>query len=219
MAAQLKLVLVDLDGTLIKGTSAEKTFLWFLIRRHYIRGLNVLRFILRMFWLIPTRGWHHAKGENKAYLQGVPLEQLQQWIREYTETVLPSLLSPTLCRRILELKERGCTVVLLSGSLQLLVEQVQSSLQVDAAFGVPLRIQNGKASGSIDGLFPFGKDKVKVLLQQFDSDQVDWRASWAFADRYQDLPVFNLVGHPVVVNPKKKLFTCARKHGWEILNT
>ncbi len=219
MATRIKLVLVDLDGTLIKGTSAEKTFLWFLIRRRYIRGLNILRFVLRMFWLIPTRGWHHAKGENKAYLQGVPLEQLQQWTREYAETVLPPLLSPLLCRRLLELKEAGCTIVLLSGSLRLLVEQVQSSLQANAAFGVPLQIQNGKASGDIEGLFPFGKDKVKVLRQQYDSDQVDWRDSWAFADRYQDLPVFNLVGHPVAVNPKQKLLAHARNHGWEILNT
>ena len=37
------------------------------------------------------------------------------------------------------------------------------------------------------------------------------------ADRYSDLPVLELVGHPVAVHADRRLRRLARKRGWEII--
>jgi phosphoserine phosphatase len=40
--------------------------------------------------------------------------------------------------------------------------------------------------------------------------------SWYYADAFVDLPVLGIVGHPVCVNPERKLARIARKKGWDI---
>lgn len=216
---KIKLALFDLDGTLIKGSSAERAFFWHLFRRGYISRLNFVRFLWRMFWLILACGLDQAKGRNIAYLKGESPEKVQQWVKEFASSVLLHLISPQLRERILNLKGEGYRIILLSGSLQMLVDKLKDYLQADLLIGVQLEVKKGRVSGWKTGIFPFGRQKIEALFQHIDPDQVDWNLSWAFADRMADLPVLNLVGHPVAVNPEKKLFRFAKKKGWEIVDT
>ncbi len=212
-----KVAVVDIDGTLIKGNSAEKSFFWFLYDKGYMKKSNFLRFALRMVWLIFTVGLDLAKGKNKSYLKGVEVQRLQNWIREYAETVLPELISENLRERIKALKKQGYEIILLSGSLQPLVDQIKEIVQADIAIGVELEENAGRITGNIRGIYPFSGHKLDALFQRINPDEVDWIDSWAFADRYADLPILNLVGNPVAVNPEKKLEKYAQKKGWEII--
>ncbi len=209
--------LVDIDGTLIKGNSAEKTFFWFLFKRGYMRKGNFLRFAIRMLWLILTAGLDQAKGRNKSYLKGVRKEDLQQWIQEYAEELLPELISPGLRFRIANLKKQGVEIILLSGSLQPLVEQIVREVNADFGVGVELESRDGRFTGKIKGTYPFGENKLRALAERIALDDIDWASSWAFADRLADLSVLKRVGHPVAVNPEKKLEEIAREKGWEII--
>jgi phosphoserine phosphatase len=59
--------------------------------------------------------------------------------------------------------------------------------------------------------------KIDALFQKIDPGGIDWASSWALADRKSDLPVLELVGHPVAVHPDRKLRKLARQRGWEII--
>lgn len=214
---KIKLALVDLDGTLIRGSSAERTFFWYLFGRGHIRPPNFVRFLLHLIWLSLISGLDQAKGQNKTYLKGESLEQVQKWAKEFAASVLRNLISSKLRQRILHLKKEGYMIALLSGSLQMLVDQLKDYLQADILIGVQLEVDSGRLSGWKSGIYPFGQQKIEALFQYIKPDQVDWKKSYAFADRMADLPVLNLVGHPVVVNPEKKLLRFAQKKGWEII--
>jgi phosphoserine phosphatase len=47
--------------------------------------------------------------------------------------------------------------------------------------------------------------------------QVDWTASYAYADRNTDLPLLDLVGHPVAVYPDEALRAHAQQQGWPVI--
>jgi len=38
--------------------------------------------------------------------------------------------------------------------------------------------------------------------------------SYAYGDRVQDIPMLEMVDHPVAVYPDKELLTCANERGW-----
>jgi phosphoserine phosphatase len=59
--------------------------------------------------------------------------------------------------------------------------------------------------------------KVEALSRRIDLEGIDWSGSWALADRLSDLPVLELVGHPVAVHADRKLRRLARQRGWEII--
>jgi phosphoserine phosphatase len=48
---------------------------------------------------------------------------------------------------------------------------------------------------------------------------VDWDASYAYADSITDQRLFDLVGNPVAVYPDAKLQRLAQVKGWEVLGT
>jgi hypothetical protein len=45
---------------------------------------------------------------------------------------------------------------------------------------------------------------------------LDLQQSVAYADSASDLPMLEVVGHPVAVNPETKLAAIARKRGWHV---
>ena len=59
--------------------------------------------------------------------------------------------------------------------------------------------------------------KLVALFLKIDPEDIDWARSWALADRHSDLPVLELVGHPVAVHADRRLRRLARKRGWEIV--
>ncbi len=46
----------------------------------------------------------------------------------------------------------------------------------------------------------------------------DLSDSWFYSDSHNDLPLLELVDHPVAVNPDKVLASHARKRGWPVIN-
>ncbi|MCK7477264.1 MAG: haloacid dehalogenase-like hydrolase [Candidatus Moduliflexus flocculans] len=126
--------------------------------------------------------------------------------------------SPTTCgRKILSLKVQGCRIVLLSGSLQVLVDQLKERLEAEILIGTELEVVDGRLTGRKTGIFAYGPGKIDALYKRIDPEGIDWAGSWALADRISDLPVFELVGHPVVVHGDRKLRRLARERGWEII--
>ena len=50
-----------------------------------------------------------------------------------------------------------------------------------------------------------GEEKVKRLIEVLKKEniEVDFENSYMFSDSLSDLPLFNLVGHPYLINYKK----------------
>ena len=46
---------------------------------------------------------------------------------------------------------------------------------------------------------------------------LDLEASWAYSDSVSDLPMLELVGNPVAVNPDAELAAIARERGWRTM--
>jgi hypothetical protein len=47
---------------------------------------------------------------------------------------------------------------------------------------------------------------------------IDLANSYAYSDSITDLPMLELVGHPVAVNPDSELLRVARQEGWRVMH-
>jgi phosphoserine phosphatase len=54
---------------------------------------------------------------------------------------------------------------------------------------------------------------MRSLAQE---EGIDLQASYAYSDSITDLPMLEVVGHPVVVNPDAELAAIAEERGWEM---
>lgn len=214
---KIRVAIIDLDGTLLRRTSSEHAFFRFLLVRRKI-GLIRLTVFLSTFLKDTMRfGLRQAIGRNACYLRGVKLEEVLGWARDYGRIFLRAAIPDALQQRIHRFKSEGCLIILLSSSLQILVNQLKEKLGADIMIGRELEIEGGRLTGRRVGIYPHGPQKVEALFQKIKSEDVDWEHSWALADRLSDLPVLELVGNPVAVHPQGKLRRFARKRGWEII--
>lgn len=213
-----QLAIIDLDGTLLRRKSSEYSFFLYLVLRGKIGPFRLASFFLTFSLDAIKLGLRQAIGSNATYLRGATPERLAAWAHDYGTAFMREAVPLSLQERIRAFRTGGCTIILLSGSLQVLVAELRDKLAADIVIGRELEVVGGRLTGRRTGLYPYARQKVEVLFERVDPSVVDWRGSWALADRLSDLPVLELVGHPVAVHPTAKLRHHAQQKGWEIID-
>ncbi|HLY84559.1 MAG TPA: HAD-IB family hydrolase [Acidimicrobiales bacterium] len=209
----------DLDKTVIAKASMVA-----FSRTFYRRGLLSRGTVLRALWaqliflhlgasevkltriresvLTLTRGWEQAR------------------VREIVAETLAVIVEPITFAEALELidehKAAGRRVYIISASPSEIVEPLARFLGVDDAIASQARVdENGCYTGEMD-VYAYGPYKAELIRQVAARDGIDLSESFAYSDSYTDLPMLDVVGHPVVVNPDRVLLKVARERGWEV---
>jgi HAD superfamily phosphoserine phosphatase-like hydrolase len=119
------------------------------------------------------------------------------------EILIPAI-APLAPRLLAELAQRGLTTVLVSATRSPLVDPVAQVLGVDHAI-----------------TSCFGRDKVKHVqawLQSLGSSLNDLQESWFFSDSHNDLPLLDVVMHPVAVDADDRLQQVAIERAWPMMS-
>ena len=101
-----------------------------------------------------------------------------------------------------KLKKDGCKVILISASSEFYLQEFYNIKEVDKIIGTRYEFGNKTARGRIIGLNCKGEEKV-IRLKEFIEEEgleVDFKESFMFSDSLSDSPLFNLVGHPYLIN-------------------
>ncbi len=113
----------------------------------------------------------------------------------------------------------GHVVVLVSAMLAPTLRILAEPLGAAGAIGTEVEVKDGEYSGKVSPRVCMGQEKDRLtreFLQNRGLD-VDLSASYTYADSISDLPLFQMVGHPVAVYPDAQLAAHARENQWEIL--
>jgi HAD superfamily hydrolase (TIGR01490 family) len=115
-------------------------------------------------------------------------------------------------------KQRGDTVVIVSGAFSGLVEIVGKRLGVPNVIGTKLEVIDGKHTGRIVEPMCFGENKVKLLKEFLNRNglEMDKPSSFAYADSIFDASLLKLVANPVATYPDEDLRRLAEHNHWRI---
>jgi HAD superfamily hydrolase (TIGR01490 family) len=155
------------------------------------------------------------------FLQGFSEEEgkaVFEWVTH--EYLLPTQRADILAR-LREHQMQGHAVVLVSGAFQPALAQLAQTFGATGFVGTQVEIQDRYYTGRIVPPVNTGSDKDRRTREFFTSRgiEVDWNASYAYADSITDQGLLNLVGHPVAVYPDAKLHTFAQTQNWEMIGT
>ncbi len=209
----------DVDGTIVSTT----------IVHYYVQfRSHLLPPFLRPFWL----AWFALKVVYYFFLdkvsrtrfnrvfyrnyRGLNAESVKQLAVEQFETYVRPKLFPAALDCIREHQSRGDLIVLVTGSLDFIIQPLADYVQADAALTVQLEETHGKFTGELTTLPLSEEEKVRAIQTVVERYNVDLAASYAYGDSRADLPMLQCVGNPIVVNPSKGLRQVAIESGWEI---
>jgi HAD superfamily hydrolase (TIGR01490 family) len=137
------------------------------------------------------------------------------WVTD--EYVMP-LLRPDVAALLREHRAQGRRVILLSGAFQPLLEIVGRQLGAQVVIGTQPEQRDGRYTGRALEPVCQGEGKAARLRAYLagEGSDVDPSACSAYADSIFDLPVLEMVGHPVAVYPDEELAATAMQRGWSI---
>lgn len=211
----IKAAIFDIDHTILKGHSSERIFIRHLRERGIITPRDIIRFVLTFLTRLITLNGIYIK-KNKSYLKGKDVKVLEDEAgRCFRDKIMPYISTAAL-REIQEKKDSGYTIVLLSGTLDILIGQFKEYCKADIAIGSNLQRVNGVLTGGLEGIHPYGRGKAKLLEELALKMEIDLKGSFAYADHFSDIKFLRMVGNPVVVNAHPALWLYAKVKGWNI---
>lgn len=204
----------DVDGTLITDTTLERIFIRFLWRRGELGWREMINWIGSLA-KAAFLGRPRLKAV-KTYLRGKDAARVRRLARECFENEIEPRLSSEAINRLRWHQSAGHFVILLSGTLDLLLEPLAEHLGVYARVGSELEVENKRFTGRIAGAHPFGEVKVECLRTINRATGFDLKRSFAYADSFADRHVLAMVGSPVAANADARLRRIAENRGWMI---
>ncbi len=145
--------------------------------------------------------------------EGASVAQLQEDSAEMLSQLILTKSFPAAIRRVREHRALGHRTVLITGALDFVVEPLKPLFDdiVSASLAVG---DDGRYLGQMIDVPPTGESRASALFDYAARHDIDLAESVAYADSSNDLPMLEVVGFPVAVNPETRLASLARKRGW-----
>jgi HAD superfamily hydrolase (TIGR01490 family) len=212
------LAVFDVDGTLVE-TNVVEYFLFMRLRAQPLADWPA--FMAQMLREAPR--WLYLERRSRAEFQrsfyreynGLDYDVMKGLGREALDAVTLRRIYPEGMRRIREHKRAGHRVLLLTGALDVVVEPLAELLdvEVDCAH---LLVEDGRLTGDLQSPPPAGEARGTLLEEYAARNGIVLSESFAYADSLSDLPMLELCGTPVAVNPDARLSQVAGQRGWRI---
>ena len=220
MTARPRLVLFDLDHTLLLGDS---DVLWceFLMRlglldRAEFAARNAdmeARYQAGTVGTAEFAGFYVSTLAGRTPGEWEPLRQ-----RFLQEEIVPRIPAGAL-RLVREELEQATLVMMTTATNRYITELTARHFGIPHLLATEAQLREGRFTGAVDGEPNMRAGKVRRLhewLGQRSSSLADWRSA-AYSDSINDLPLLDAVDEPVVVDADAKLAAIAAERGWRAL--
>ncbi len=205
----------DLDGTVLRIESGT-SWMRFLHRRGEVSTFEMLR---TLYWSLLYKSaildMESLARRLVADMMGQPEADLLRKSAVWYASHVESEITPAARCAIESHRRHGDMVILLSASTQYAAESVGRGLDMDHVLCSRLEVEDGLFTGRLE-TFCFGEYKVDIAESFASRHGIDVERSFFYSDSFNDLPMLERVGAPVVVNPDLRLRLHARRVGWRM---
>ncbi|MEI2717969.1 MAG: HAD-IB family hydrolase [Candidatus Nanopelagicales bacterium] len=209
----------DLDKTVL----AKSSTLAF-TRKFYEGGLihraDALKAAYAQFVFMLSGADHDQMEQMREYLSDLVKGWDVTRVKEIVAETLDEIVDPIIYAEALELFEEhhaaGRDVIIISSSGTEVVEPIGDRLGVDLAIGTQMAIEDDHYTGDIL-FYAYGTGKADAMRDLAAERGYDLSDCYAYTDSQTDLPMLEIVGHPVATNPDAELKRIAQERDWPIL--
>ena len=207
----------DMDNTVLCGSSG----------RLYLEYLRRKRLLSWPRWLAIT-------GQVGLYVTGLTTfpqlmarlmtqvagaDEAEAWrISEaWFDEMLRGFIAAAARERIIWHRQLGHRVAIISASTPYAVSPVAHDLGLgDDYLATRLEVVSGRFTGKLIEPPCYGAGKVTLARAYSTQHKLDLAESYFYTDSHHDLPLLESVGHPVAVNPSRKLKAIALERRWTL---
>jgi len=215
----MALAIFDLDNTLLGGDS---DYLWaeFLVENKIVDGKNYRQTNQDFYdqYLAGTMDiFEFLAFQLKPLADNSPAD-LNRWRAIYLAEKIEPIILPAAQALITKHRQQGDTLLIITATNSFITTPIAEKLGIPSLIATEPEVINGIYTGKVTGTPSYQEGKVKRLQEWLDTQNLTLEGSYFYSDSHNDLPLLDLVEHPIAVDPDPDLQTIAQQRGWKILS-
>jgi HAD superfamily hydrolase (TIGR01490 family) len=151
------------------------------------------------------------------WLKGLQEDMIRELCTEVFNRLIIQKIRPEIIQTIEEHRANKGAVVLLSSASEPICEPVSRYLALDDVICSRLESVGGVLTGRTVGNLVYGIEKKRRLLAYCQEYGFNLTQAFYYGDSFTDHHVMAAVGHPVAVDPDRKLYGISLRNGWPVM--
>lgn len=144
--------------------------------------------------------------------------ELERWRADFIERRIHPLIGQP-ARALVESHRRaGDTLLIITATNRFVTEPIAALFGIEHLIATEPERRNGRFTGRVAGMPSFREGKIARLRDWLAQTGHSLAGSTFYSDSHNDLPLLELVDHPVAVDPDKALHAHAEGAGWPIIS-
>jgi len=211
----------DVDNTIIRGASSFHIGVG-LYRRGFIGAFDILRFAVHQARYLAFGENRHQMDEVRhdalAVVKGRSVSEMGLIAEDVYDEVLHLRIYPGTRALLDDHLAAGHQVWLVTAGPVEVGELIARRLGAEGALGTVVEQVDGRYTGRLVGDLLHGEAKADAVERLASREGIDLGSSYAYGDSTHDVPLLTTVGHPVAINPDRRLRRHAARAGWPVHN-
>ena len=216
-----KLALFDLDNTLLAGDS-DHAWGEFLISKDLVDASEHRRKNDDFYeqYKLGALDIHGYVKFTLAPILNLSIAERNQLHKEFMQEAITPLLLESARLLVNQHRDAGDFCIIITATNEFITAPVADLFQVDHLLATELEMKNSHFTGNISGIPCYQSGKVEKLQHWIDSTNTELRISESvfYSDSINDLPLLQLAGTPIAVDPDDKLRETAKNANWKIIS-
>jgi len=200
-----KLAIFDVDYTLTKRETLVEFYLFMMKKNPRFIKYLPKSILSSIFYVFKIHDATKTKNIFIRFIDGIEEHEMKKIVKEFYEKRLSKILYKDAIDTIKKMKMQGYKIYLISASAEFYLSEFYNIKEVDKVIGTRFIKENGLHRNKMSGENCKGEEKVKRLKEVLKKEniEVDFENSYMYSDSLSDLPLFDIVGHPYLINFKK----------------
>ena len=215
----MALALFDLDNTLLAGDS---DYLWgvFLVEKGLVDAELYEQANARFYQ-------QYADGELDIHeflnfslnpLSTIPTTTLTACHQEFMDNHVRQIMTVLGQEKVTQHQQAGDTTLVITATNSFVTAPIAAAFGIEHLIATEPEIIDGQYTGKVAGTPSFQQGKVTRLHEWMQQHNVSLENSTFYSDSHNDLPLLEIVEHPIAVDPDPQLNALATNKNWEIIS-
>ena len=147
-----------------------------------------------------------------------PLPELLALRRRFMAEKIEPIILPAGRALIEHHRQQGHRLLIITATNRFVTEPIAAALGVADLLATDPEFSDGRYTGKVAGVPAFREGKVSCLKQWLADNGANLADSWFYSDSHNDLPLLEMVSHPVAVDPDDTLRQHAEMKSWPVIS-
>lgn len=215
----MTLAIFDLDHTLLAGDS-DHAWGQFLIDKEVVDAVSYREANERYYaqYRAGTLDIFEFQEFSLKPLTRHDRAQLDAWHREFLAARIRPMITPAARALVEDHRRQGHTLMIITATNRFITGPIAREFGIDHLLATDPEEAGGRFTGRVAGIPCYREGKVARLRLWLEQQRETLAGSWFYSDSHNDLPLLELVDHPVAVNPDDILRREAGVRHWPVMS-